>query len=256
MRPAIALAALAFVIGAAVCVRLGFWQISRYELKRALSARHAAALAAPPLTWDGSATLREGWRDRRLELHGRYDQAHHVLLAFQEHEGAPGVELVTPLVLESGTRVLIDRGWLPSEDSEHARPQDFPEPGPVTVLGVAETLAHGRFAMHALESDSVSVLSARALDPDTVAARLPGPLAPFVVRQLPGPGVPARPLRCAPEPLDTGMHLGYAIQWFLIAVVMLVGGFFFLRSITRNGREAGRAVLGSASTRTRQPPTP
>jgi cytochrome oxidase assembly protein ShyY1 len=38
------------------------------------------------------------------------------------------------------------------------------------------------------------------------------------------------PLRQAPEPLNESMHLGYAIQWFAIALIFLVGGAALVRT--------------------------
>jgi cytochrome oxidase assembly protein ShyY1 len=51
-----------------------------------------------------------------------------------------------------------------------------------------------------------------------------------MVRELPGPDAAALPLRQAPPPLDESMHLGYAIQWFAIALIFLVGGAALVRS--------------------------
>lgn len=233
MRRGDVLLAIAVVAAAALCVRLGVWQLSRYQRKKELNAAREAALAAPPVRWEGGAadsTL----IGRRVALHGRYDPALHVLLAYREHDGTTGVEVVTPLVLESGARVLVNRGWVPADDGTSARPQDFPEPGVIDVVGVVEPLAHGRYGVRQIEADSVRVFSTRALEADSVAARV-GAFAPFVVRQSPGEGVPAQPRRSDPEPLPTGMHLGYAIQWFVIAIVMLGGGGALLR-LRQRGR--------------------
>ena len=227
MRRSDVVLALAILVATAACVRLGFWQLDRYRLKQKLNAERAATLSAAPIPWDGSTTSPDVL-GRRLAVSGRYDSTVHVLLAYREREGTTGVEVVTPLILNSSARVLVNRGWLPSEDGVSARPQDFVEPGVLEVVGVAESLAHGRFGVHEVERDSVRVLSTRALDADTLTARL-GPLAPFVLRQLPGAGVPEHPRRSAPLPLPTGMHLGYAIQWFVIAAVLLAGGGAMLR---------------------------
>lgn len=223
--------ALAIVLAAATCVRLGIWQLARYQQKQNLNAARAAALAAPARRWDGLEPL-PALSGRRLALTGRYDSTVHVLLAYRERDGAPGVEVVTPLVLASGRRVLVNRGWLPAEDGVTAQPQSFPEPGIVEVAGVAETLVHGRYGMREIEHDSVRVLSTRALDADSLSARI-GPVEPLVVRQAPGEGVPARPRRSEPMPFQTGMHLGYAIQWFVIAAVLLGGGGVLLRRRAR-----------------------
>jgi len=226
-----ALLALAIVAAAALCVRLGVWQLSRYQQKKALNGAREAALAAPPVRWDGDAadsTL----IGRRVTLHGRYDATLHVLLAYREHDATTGVEVVTPLVLENGARVLVDRGWVPADDGVSARPQDFPEPGDLDVVGVVEPLAHGRYSVRQIEADSARVFSTRALDADSVAARI-GAVAPFMVRQSPGEGLPGQPRRSAPEPLPTGMHMGYAIQWFVVAIVTLGGGAALLRQRAR-----------------------
>lgn len=233
MRPRTVVALLVIVTAAATCVRLGFWQLSRFEYKKTLNAARVAALAAPPWAWDGSPAPSESLAGRRVRVRGRFDPTRHVLLAFRERDGAPGVELVTPLMLGDRRRVLVNRGWLSAEDAMRARPQDYPEPGIVEVVGVAETLGHGHFGVYVLEADSLTVLSARGLDLDTLASRLPGPLAPYLVRQLPGAGVPSRPRRSAPPLLDASSHLSYAAQWFLIAAVLLIGGIAFARVQTR-----------------------
>jgi surfeit locus 1 family protein len=233
MRPRVALATLAVVAAAALCVRLGFWQLARYRYKQGLEAARKRALAAAPLTWDGSSIDLDRLRERRVVLSGRYDSTEHVLLAYRERSEVPGVEVLTPLVTQAGHRVLVNRGWLEAQDGVHARPQDFPERGTVQVEGVAETLAHGRFGTIALEQDSVRVFSTRVLVYDSLGARLSGPLAPLVVRQLPGEGVPSSPRRLSPPPFETGMHLGYAIQWFLIAGGLLAGGFVLVQRGSR-----------------------
>jgi len=233
VRRGLALASLIILATAALCVRLGIWQLGRYERKKTLNAARATALATPPERWDGVAGAAR-LLGRRVIVSGRYDASPQVLLAFKERDETPGVEVVTPLVLAGGRRVLVDRGWLPSDDAVHARPQDFPEPGVVEVVGVAESLGRGS-SMFVLEDDSVRVLSARALDADSVRARLGGVIAPLLVRQLPGADVPRRPRRIAPQPLETGMHLSYAIQWFVIAAVALFGGVAFLRARAREG---------------------
>jgi cytochrome oxidase assembly protein ShyY1 len=74
-----------------------------------------------------------------------------------------------------------------------------------------------------VDRDGLELWSTRTLDADSLKARFPYAIAPWVVRQLPGDGVPAEPVRTAPEPLDDLMHLGYAIQWFLFATILVFG---------------------------------
>ena len=219
---------------ASVCVRLGFWQLSRLHEKQALNAAQAAALAAPPLMLGDSMPSESLVHGRVVEVRGVYDSTHAVLLAGRVHNGAPGVDVVTPLMI-GGRALLVDRGWMYADDGMTARPQRANERGEVVVRGLAEPLRHGAggFPMTLLPGDSLVRLSARWLDRDSMSARLPYPIADFYLRQLPGPGVPADPVRQPPRPLDTTIHLSYSIQWFTFAAILLGGSLFLARSRRR-----------------------
>ncbi|HVP13944.1 MAG TPA: SURF1 family cytochrome oxidase biogenesis protein, partial [Terriglobales bacterium] len=118
-------------------------------------------------------------------------------------------------------------------------PQDHPEPGGREVIGIAEPLARGApvSALARLPGASPELWSARALDPDSLRPRFPYVLAPFWVRQLPGPGVPAEPLRSAPRPLDEFTHVSYAIQWFLFAAILIGGSLAVARTRARHASD-------------------
>ena len=226
MRVLGVLAILVALAAAAVCVRLGFWQLSRLREKRALNAALRASDRAPALVVTGEPPPAAQTLDRPLQISGRYDEAHQVLLSGRFHDGEPGVEVVTPLRLEgSATAILVNRGWLPADDAATARPQDHPEPGIRSVRGPAEGIRRGASGPppRALPGDSVLLWSLRWLDADSIARRLSYPVADFVVRESPGPGAPGLPRRSAPPLHDEMMHLGYAIQWFLISFVILGG---------------------------------
>lgn len=226
MRVRTLLTAALVLFGTAVCWRLGFWQISRLHQKQRMNAALEAALQAPPVPVAGGVPPADSVRDHRVSLEGRYDESRQILLSARTRGGAPGVDVVTPLRLAGDSvAVLVDRGWLFARDAARARPQDYPQPGARTVVGLAHTLEHGRggLPVFALERDSVTLYSARWLDADTLASRFPYALAGFYVRELPGPGVPDKPLRVPPERYDESMHVNYAIQWFLFGAILLGG---------------------------------
>jgi surfeit locus 1 family protein len=239
MRVGSVVMALAVLIAAAVCVRLGFWQVSRLHEKQALNAELRAVQAAPPLIVNGEPPDLEVARQRPLEIRGTFDEARQFLLSGRANAGTPGVHVVTPLRLDgAATAVLVDRGWLPSADAAKARPQEFRETGERVVRGLADPLKRGLGGppVRTLESDSVTLWSARWLDADSVARRLPYAVAGYLVRELPGPGVPPQPRRIAPSPFNEMTHVSYAIQWFLFATIMLVGGAALAWSRARRPR--------------------
>jgi surfeit locus 1 family protein len=233
---------LILVLGfAALFVRLGFWQISRWHQKQAMNVALRAALEQPPLMLGEHPIPLESARARRVQARGRFDLRRQIVLTARTHEGAPGVEIVTPLLIHGGSvGVLVDRGWLYAADAATAHPEEWPEPGERIVTGIAEPLRRGagKYPLRVIRSDSASIYAARWLDLDSLSRRLPYAIAPYALRELPGPDVPEKPLRAAPRPLDETMHLSYAIQWFLFATILLVGS----AALARTRRGGGRAA--------------
>src|SRR3989475_3124992 len=120
---------------AAICVRLGVWQLDRLHERRQRNALLLAARARPPLPVDGSLPA-DSARDRRLVARGVYDYAHERLWHGRSYEGVPGVDLVTPLRLAGGAAVLVDRGWAPSPDAFHVDQPAYREGDSAVVLGL------------------------------------------------------------------------------------------------------------------------
>ncbi|HEY3279665.1 MAG TPA: SURF1 family protein, partial [Gemmatimonadales bacterium] len=126
---ALGIAALAI---AAVCVRLGVWQIHRLGERRARNAEVAARLALPPLTLT-AAVPADSARHRRIVAHGVYDYAGERVLPGRSFQGSPGVALITPLRFADGSTVLVDRGWVPSPDAFHVEAARYREGDSVRV---------------------------------------------------------------------------------------------------------------------------
>jgi surfeit locus 1 family protein len=218
----------ALVVGAtATCVRLGFWQLARMHEKHVLHVAQRSLLARAPLELEDALPPTPPETGSRVRLRGPWDLTTHVLLSGRTHLGAAGVSLVSAVQLRSGERVLVERGWLPTADARTAHPELFPD-SLADETGVVLPLEHAPHPTpwDALPSEraSVRVWSARALEPDSAAARFAGPLAPWMVRVLPDPA------RAGSAPIpedyvvpDESMHLSYAIQWFGFALIVSLG---------------------------------
>src|SRR2546428_1465459 len=103
---------------AAICVRLGVWQLDRLHERRQRNALLLAARARPPLEIDGSLPA-DSARDRRLVARGVYDYAHERLWHGPSYEGAPRGGLGTPLRLAGGAAGRVGRGRGPSPGAVH-----------------------------------------------------------------------------------------------------------------------------------------
>lgn len=203
MRRDVVAAAAALLI-AAVCIRLGVWQLDRLAQRRARNATLAARLALPALQVRGGIPA-DSARHRRVVATGTYDYARERTWPGRSFEGTPGVALVTPLRLADGSEVLVDRGWVPSPDAFHVDHSAYRETDTATVEGLALVPPRGRG------------------DVDVAG------LLPFVIQQeapLPPRGLPRR---WPPPAMDDGPHLSYVIQWFSFAVIVLVGTAALLR---------------------------
>jgi surfeit locus 1 family protein len=228
---------------ASVCVKLGLWQLSRLAYKRRLNASMRQALAQPPWRLVDPRALPDSLVQRRVAVHGVFDERRQILLVGRSHDGEPGVHVVTPLVTDrDSVAVLVDRGWLPADDAATARPQDFAAPGPRDVVGIADSLRRGGRgdSVRTLAADSVTLYSAVDLDADALARRFPYALAPFYVRELPSVDAPRWPAREPPAPFEETLHLSYAIQWFAMATILVVGSVAVARS--RHGRSRSAAA--------------
>jgi surfeit locus 1 family protein len=133
--------------------------------------------------------------------------------------GVPGVELVTPLVLnDEKTAVLVDRGFLPTPDAVTVASDSFREPGKKEVQGYLIPVPNGPGAP--VEHEGRRTWS--RLDLRALRARLPYEVYPFSILQAPDRALPRFPRRQDPPALDNGPHLNYAIQWFSFSVIALV----------------------------------
>ncbi|HEU4564630.1 MAG TPA: SURF1 family protein [Gemmatimonadaceae bacterium] len=218
------------LLTAAVCIRLGFWQLHRLEQRRARNAvaeERMRGPAVPPaeLPRDTAAALY-----RRVRLTGRWDWAHEIALTGRSRQGSPGVNLVTPLRPDDGgPAVLVNRGWVYSPDAATVDFARWREPEHATIEGYVVELPTAGSAGGAASSNPRHM---RILDPARIAAVIPYPIAPYyVVAQGDGTraaggapeGEATAPVRLPPPELGDGPHRSYAVQWFSFAAIAVLG---------------------------------
>ena len=203
-------------------ISLGRWQLGRAEEKRVLFAAFAAGTDATRLMDLGTRRLP---RYQHIEAGGHYDQARQVLIDNMVNAGRAGYFVITPFALTGGGWVLVNRGWVPLGASRADRPaiavagdtrrvrgraDSLPSPG--IQLGTRERLAppypvvaafptHAELSQLLGESSWTKATDLVLLDP----AEPDG-----YVRNWAPPGFP--PMR----------HIGYAVQWFALALTLLV----------------------------------
>ena len=222
---------------AAICLRLGFWQLERLRERRAdnRTAEAARALSEMELTGRADSSLAH----RRVRAIGTYDPAGELVLRGQTHREQPGVVLVTPLRLAGGSAaVLVVRGFVPSPDAVTVSSPPPAESGEVAIHGIALPLGEREDDGSMLERPGGGT-TWKGLDRSAIEARLGYSLASVYILEAPDSAAASSPRRLEPPALDDGPHLSYAIQWFAFAVIALVGAAALLG---RRGSAARRPV--------------
>lgn len=218
-------------------IRLGVWQLDRLDQRRAANALSAQRVNAPLLRLNdlGPATDWAELINRPITVQGVYDLAQQVGVQYQTYQERPGVTLVAPLRLtDSQTAILVNRGWLPLEQSEPAQWIAYDVSGVVTVTGYLQ--AAGPLDAVALTTPGSTPRQSEVLRLNTaeLQAQIPYPIAPvYVLESAPSANQTALPYRLSLDlDLSEGPHLSYAIQWFAFGVIFGGGYWLYLRRQT------------------------
>ena len=118
----------------ALFVRLGVWQWHRGVAREAAAARFAHG--TDRLVELGSGAGEDLPLYQRVSARGELDGAHQFLLDNRSFQGAPGYEVLTPLVRKGATTLIVDRGWVPFTGSRSRLPEvSVAASGPVQITG-------------------------------------------------------------------------------------------------------------------------
>lgn len=205
-------------------VALGFWQLGRGEQKRQLLASYAERRTAEPVALF-ELLAAEDPAFRRVRLHGHFDADHSLLLDNRLHDGKVGVELLQPFLDQaSGRWLLVNRGWLPWPDRR--TPPVFSTPQQSLSLDAWVYVAPGAaFQLHADPAGARWPRLITAVNPEALWAELGRSGFKHEVRQESGAGAYLTTwpvVAMGPE-----KHLGYAVQWFAMALALLLLYFYF-----------------------------
>jgi cytochrome oxidase assembly protein ShyY1 len=224
---------------------LGEWQFHRLAERKASNAIVRTNLALAPAPVD--QVLKPGrevpdtseWRE--VEATGTYDTADTVIVRYRTRDGQSGIDVVVPLRTAGGTSLLVDRGWMQS-DNEGTTPADVPPPptGRVDVVGWVRVDATG-------DAASVQDSSTRAISSAAIGAALHQRVYGGFVELKTEDGKAAADLLPAEMPeLDNGPHFFYGLQWWFFGVLAVVGFFYLAYDEWRSRRSGEESVRADA----------
>lgn len=209
------------LIGAAILVSLGTWQMQRLEWKRGILSKIESTISGDPIALPQLISPSEQ-EYMPVRLTGQIgDQALFVLVS-AKRVGA-GWRVISPMTTVEGRRILLDRGFTPVENKTAP-----PRAEQVTVLG---NLHWPDDRNSSTPENDVAKNTWFARDIAQMAELLDTEPLLVIAREIapPDPGLTLLPVDTAGIPND---HLQYAITWFSLAVVWLLmtGALIWRRS--------------------------
>lgn len=222
------------LVGLAVLLSLGTWQLQRLAWKRDLIAAAEAQLTLPATGFPAGDDL-TGMDFRRFAVQGRY--LHEASFAFgvQAFGNRPGARLITPFRLADGRIILVDRGWLPEDLLPPRVPPGLQPTGELMLEGIARWRADpGRNWL--TPADRPDTRRWFAWDIPAIARASGLDLLPVVLTLDRADVAADLPRVTAARPEFRNNHLGYAITWYGLAAGLLA--VYLLFSFTRDDGRA------------------
>jgi cytochrome oxidase assembly protein ShyY1 len=213
------------LLAIALFTSLGAWQAERAVEKQAMLDAVAQVLTrreAMPLSLAADEQRRSHY-DWAAGV-GRFDERGPLWLDNQQRNGRAGVHAYRVFRPEGATPLLIDLGWLPLPANRampaialprgriEVRGLLVPPPSPGLAMGTGIAAQGDGWVLTRMDTAALS----RTL-------KLTPPLAPRVLRL--DPAVPLgyeRDLQLLANTLPPDRHRGYSLQWFALAIAVLV----------------------------------
>jgi len=217
--------ALAVLVVAALTTSLGFWQRGRAYEKEARQARIEQFAQAPAIPLGAVHLQPAAVEYHRLSARGRFLSDLTVYLDNRPYQDQPGFYVITPLQLDSGAVLLVNRGLLPRNLADRLAIAPYRTPdGEVDISGIGRVdvgrafeLGHDGSAPHLKIRQNLAI--------DAYATETGLALESFVLEQTNDThdGL----VRDWPAP-STGVerNYGYMLQWWGMAVVAIIFGLY------------------------------
>lgn len=219
-------------------VSLGFWQLNRAEQKQTIQQALERQQDLEPIAWheyagplmpsvgevqvesatDGELTPMSF---RQIRLEGHYDPDKTWLIENQIYQGRHGYHMITPFILPDGAQVLVNRGWIIGTGYRDRLPAVETPTGELELTGELRQPSVNRLLAGAQAQVGQWPRQILSLNPAEIVRELEGPVWSHVFYpQAALPGVFVTNFQ--PVTVTADKHWGYALQWFGLAVALIV----------------------------------
>ncbi|WP_162741796.1 SURF1 family protein [Agrobacterium cavarae] len=219
-----------------ILLSLGTWQTKRLYWKEALLSEIDLRVHSAPVELSEIQAIASSGGNieyRTVRVSGVFDHAKERHF-FATHQGQTGYYVYTPLTLDDGREIFINRGFVPYDMKDPAKREQGQIAGRVTIEGLARAQLAAKPSMMLPDNDlAKNIFYWKDIHAMAKSAGVPAEkLVPFFIdaNDAPNPGGwPKGGVTLIDLPNN---HLQYAITWYgLAAALVFVAGFAYVRSM-------------------------
>ncbi len=207
----------------AVLIGLGNWQMARLDWKQKLIAKIDTRLSAPAISLASLTAwadlLEQDYDYQNVILVGRFDHAQEVYWYAGAHQFETGVHVITPFILQDGSIVLVNRGFVPERLHKPSTRVKGQIEGIVSVSGLMRWPSERtRFEM----ADNFDKRLWFVKDLPSMAAYLNIDVAPFFVELDAKSSALGGPKGAQTLVHFSNRHLEYAMTWYGLGLTLVI----------------------------------
>ena len=218
-------ASLTFFCLLLLVLSLGVWQIDRGYKKKELENTFLERQSQPVKEIKYN-TFENSDLYRNVVLEGKYlDQI--FLLDNKIHNGKPGLKVFSPFQSINESLVLVSRGWIEFEDRSNL-PMIKTERNALKIQGILRSESKDFILENDNMKKNTNPILVQTINLDELSNYLGKPLSPYIL-ELSELSKSAFVKTWQPINLSSFRHFGYAVQWFGLGLVLIIGYLFFLR---------------------------
>ena len=230
---------IATIAGVFFLSSLGIWQLQRADEKNQIQQENESRKNKPPQELNFPITNPASLRFQRIRVQGRFISNKQFVLDNRYLDHQVGFNILTPFELHNSDKVvLVDRGWLPLKGSREKLPIIDVDEDLRTLVGVVYVPYGKAFSLGEIDNSTSWPRLIQYLDFQELSIRLEHELLPLTLRMEKNQA-DAYKAQWAIYASSSKSNLGYAFQWFAMALALLVI-FIVLhrpRSITRSSNK-------------------
>ena len=215
-------------------ISLGTWQMQRLHWKEGLLTAIQERRSAPPISLgEIEKMLAEGGDIdyRTVTVTGTFDHTKERHF-FATYNGRTGYYVFTPLTLDDGRFLFVNRGFVPFEQKDSSTRLAGELPAFVGIHGLARPKLDQKPSSLVPENDlAKNIFYWKDLDTMASSVRLPADkVLPLFVDADATPNPGGLPIGGVTQFDLPNNHLQYALSWYgLAAALVLVSGFYLVR---------------------------